>query len=115
MLVEITKQLEKAVARLNKRFASFTYKNRRAGLKLTPAYREADYIWDSLYFVTPKPRGRKFVGCSRAAFLSEKSTFDFCRRDGHPDLLHLDLPFLCKFSTGPSTSFLWPGLLLLLA
>ena len=51
-VVAVTEQLEQAVARLNKRFASFTYKGRRTGLKLTPAYRESDYIWDSLYFVS---------------------------------------------------------------
>jgi len=50
-VIEVTQRLQQAIAKLNERFANITYKGRSAGLKLTVAFQESDYIWDSLYFV----------------------------------------------------------------
>lgn len=51
-VVEVCKKLEEAIRKLNQRFASITYQGRPASLFLAPVYQDADYIWDSLRFVS---------------------------------------------------------------
>lgn len=50
-VVRVVENVEIAISALNHRFARFPYQGGFADLKLTAAYKESDYIWESLNFL----------------------------------------------------------------
>ncbi len=50
-VIEITRELDKVIENLNKRFSSILYQGRPASMILKVAYRQSEYIWDSLNFM----------------------------------------------------------------
>lgn len=50
-VIDVTKKLEKTIIELNERYANIFYHGRPADMRLIIAFKESDYIWDSLDFV----------------------------------------------------------------
>ncbi|BBM83773.1 efflux RND transporter permease subunit [Candidatus Uabimicrobium amorphum] len=51
-VVETIERIQQKIDSLNTRFSAMNFKGQQASLRLKPAYNEADYIWQSMSFVS---------------------------------------------------------------